>query len=194
MKIVGITGGIGSGKTTVAKMFKSLGIPIYIADDEAKKLMNSSKVIRKKLIALLGESSYTENGLNKSYISSRIFKNKELLTKINAIVHPKVKTHFERWLKKQNAPYILKEAAIIFENNLQAQYDLIIIVTADTEARVNRVMKRDGSDRKKVMSVIENQLTDEVKISKSDYVIFNNDLEKTKIQVAEIHSKILKKR
>lgn len=193
MKIVGITGGIGSGKTTVAKMFKSLGIPIYIADDEAKKLMNSSKVIRKKLITLLGESSYTENGLNKSYISSRIFKNKELLTKINAIVHPKVKTHFERWLKKQNAPYILKEAAIIFENNLQAQFDLIIIVTADTEARVNRVIKRDGSDRKKVMSVIENQLPDEVKISKSDYVIFNNDLEKTKIQVAEIHSKILKK-
>ncbi len=193
MKIVGITGGIGSGKTTVAKMFKSLGIPIYIADDEAKKLMNSSKVIRKKLIALLGESSYTENGLNKSYISSRIFKNKELLTKINAIVHPKVKTHFERWLKKQKAPYILKEAAIIFENNLQAQYDLIIVVTADTEARVNRVIKRDGSDRKKVMSVIENQLPDEVKISKSDYVIFNNDLEKTKIQVAEIHSKILKK-
>ncbi len=193
MKVVGITGGIGSGKTTVAKMFKSFGIPVYIADHEAKKLMNSSKVIRKKLIALLGESSYTEKGLNKSYISSQIFKNKALLSQINAIVHPKVKTHFERWFKKQNAPFILKEAAIIFENNLQSQYDLIITVTADTETRINRVIKRDGSNRKKVMSVIKNQLPEEVKVSKSDYVIFNNDLEQTKIQVAEIHSKILKK-
>lgn len=192
MKIVGLTGGIGSGKTTIAKMFKSFGIPVYFADDEAKKLMNSSKIIRKKLIALLGTSAYSEDGLNKPYIASKIFENKKLLDQINDIVHPKVKAHFERWLKKQNAPYIIKEAAIIFENNLQSQYHLIITVTSDTETRINRVINRDGSTRNKVLSVIENQLPDALKISKSDFVIRNNNLEETKKQVAKIHSKILK--
>lgn len=193
MKIVGLTGGIGSGKSTVAKMFKSYGIPVYIADDEAKKLMNASKVIRKKLMALLGASAYTDKGLNKPYISAQIFKNKAFLNQINAIVHPKVKAHFERWLKKQKAPYILKEAAIIFENNLQSQYDLIITVTADTETRINRVIKRDGSNREQILAIIDNQLPDMVKATKSDYVIYNHEFEQTQKQVAKIHSEILKK-
>lgn len=192
MKVVGLTGGIGSGKSTVAHMFHKLGIPVYIADDEAKKLMNTSKSIRKKLIDLLGEEAYNEAGLNRTYIASLIFNDQALLQQINAIVHPKVKMHFNRWLKKQTTPYIIKEAAIIFENNLQDQYDLIITVAASEALRIKRVIKRDNSNREKVLSVIKNQWPDTKKMALSNYVIFNKDLEHTKAQVAKIHSEILK--
>ena len=123
--IVGITGGIGSGKTTIASFFEAYGIPVYHADKEAKALMNRSKVIRRKLTQLFGKSAYKDGALNRPYIASQIFNDKTLLEKMNAIVHPKVGAHFKRWLKKQDAPYILKEVAIIFENNLQYQYDCI---------------------------------------------------------------------
>ena len=106
MKIVGLTGGIGSGKTTVAKLFMELGVPVYFADDEAKALMNRSKVIRRKLIELFGKRAYIKSGLNRPYLSKKIFNDKSLLDKMNAIVHPKVASHYKRWLKKQNAPYI----------------------------------------------------------------------------------------
>ena len=116
MKIVGLTGGIGSGKTTVAKMFMELGIPVYIADDEAKRLTNSSKVIRRKLIVLLGEEAYTEEGLlNRPYVANLVFNDKMLLEGINQIIHPKVAQHFKRWIKKQKSPYCIKEAAILFD-------------------------------------------------------------------------------
>lgn len=192
MKIVGLTGGIGSGKTTVAKMFANKGIPVYTADDEAKKLMNSSKVIKKQLTELLGEQSYVDGAINKAYISSKIFNNKSLLQQINAIVHPKVAAHFNRWLKKQTAPYVIKEAAIIFENNLQAQYDVIITVVTNKETRIERVLKRDATTVDKVENIIKNQITDEEKIKLSDYVIYNQDLDVTARQVSEIHDKILK--
>ncbi len=111
MEIVGLTGGIGSGKTTISKFFESFGIPVYIADDEAKALMNRSKVIKRKLIQLFGESTYKDRKLNRPYLASKIFNDKTLLLKMNAIVHPKVASHFKRWLKKQDAAYIIKEAS-----------------------------------------------------------------------------------
>src|SRR5690606_4065952 len=110
MKIVGLTGGIGSGKTTVAKMFAELGVPIYIADVEAKKLTNTSKVIRRKLIALLGETAYSETGLNRAYVADKIFNDTALLQAVNKIIHPRVATHFKRWASKQKAVYVIKEA------------------------------------------------------------------------------------
>ena len=119
MIVVGLTGGIGSGKTTVGSFFESFGIPIYIADKEAKGLMNRSKVIKRKLIELFGESAYEKGQLNRTYLATKIFSDKELLSKMNAIIHPKVASHFKRWLKKQDAPYVIKEAAIIFENKLE---------------------------------------------------------------------------
>ena len=121
MKIIGLTGGIGSGKTTVSNMFRDLGIPVYIADDEAKKLMNTSKVIRRKLIELFGAKAYENNELNRTYIASKIFNDDSYLKKMNAIIHPSVAVHFKKWLQKQTAKYVIKEAAIIFEHNMQSQ-------------------------------------------------------------------------
>ncbi|MDY2587653.1 dephospho-CoA kinase [Winogradskyella aquimaris] len=191
--IIGLTGGIGSGKTTIAKWFESKGIPVYIADKEAKALMNRSKVIKRKLIALFGESAYINGKLNRDYIASKIFNEKSLLTKMNAIVHPKVASHFKHWLKKQNAPYVIKEAAIIFENNLEHQYDYIITVVADKELRIKRVIDRDKVNKSKVESIMNNQLSDKEKIEKSNFVIENNNLEDAKKQAQTIHEFLVKK-
>lgn len=193
MIVVGLTGGIGSGKTTIGKEFESFGIPIYIADDEAKALMNRSKVIKRKLTQLFGKSAYKDGILNRPYLASKIFNDKRLLVKMNAIVHPKVASHFKRWLKKQDSPYIIKEAAIIFENNMQNQYDFIITVVADKDLRIERVKHRDNASEDKIKAIMENQLTDDEKIVKSDFVIENNDLDIAKKQAAEIHESILNK-
>ncbi|NRB59220.1 MAG: dephospho-CoA kinase [Winogradskyella sp.] len=193
MIIVGLTGGIGSGKTTIGKFFKSMGIPVYIADKEAKDLMKRSKVIRRKLVKLFGEKAYVGDELNRSYLSSKIFADEALLSKMNAIVHPKVGAHFKRWLKKQDAPYIIKEAAIIFENGLEGQYDVIITVVADEDLRIGRVVKRDNSSIDRVKAIINNQLSDDEKIKKSDFIIENNDLDTAKKQTEEIHQLLLQR-
>ena len=192
MKTVGLTGGIGSGKTTVAKMFQDLGVPLYIADDRAKILMNGSKELQKKLIALFGVETYINGELNRPYLAHKIFEDATLLKQMNAIVHPEVGADFIKWKTDQNAPYVLKEAAIIFENNLQSQYDVIITVVADLELRIARVMKRDNSNKDKLMAVVKNQWTDEEKIKFSDFVITNNDLDQTRDQVLIIHHNLLK--
>ncbi|GGI58398.1 dephospho-CoA kinase [Winogradskyella haliclonae] len=189
--IVGITGGIGSGKTTISKYFEKFGIPTYHADKEAKALMNRSKVIKRKLVALFGEKAYQENKLNRAFLRQQIFKDKALLKQMNSIVHPKVGAHFKRWVRKQKAPYILKEVAIIFENNLQAQYDYIITVVADEEERIKRVTKRDNTSRDTVKAIINNQLSDQEKIKNSDFVIHNNSLEEAKLQAITIHEQLL---
>jgi len=193
MLVVGLTGGIGSGKTTIGKCFESYGIPLYIADKEAKALMNRSKVIKRKLIQLFGELAYKKGSLNRPFLASKIFNDETLLAKMNAIVHPKVASHFKKWLKKQNSPYVIKEAAIIFENNLEYQYDYIITVVADEDSRIKRVMSRDNTSKQRVESIIKNQLTDEEKIKKSDFVIFNNNLKDAKQQASDIHKKILQR-
>lgn len=193
MIVVGLTGGIGSGKTTVAKQFESLGVAVYTADKEAKRLMNTSKVIRRKLTALFGEKAYVNNQLNKSFIASKIFNDKSLLNKMNAIVHPKVGRDFKNWLKKQKSPYVIKEAAIIFENNMESEYDYIITVTANTEVKIDRILKRDDTTEQKIRDIMKNQIPDEEKVDKSDFVIVNDRLEDTILQVQNIHKKILKK-
>lgn len=192
MIVVGLTGGIGSGKTTVANFFKELDIPVYIADDEAKQLMVQSKIIKKKLIALFGDDAYIDNALNRPFIASKIFSDKTYLQQMNLIVHPKVASHFKRWLKKQESLYVIKEAAIIFEHNNEAHYDVIITVTANLDERINRVIKRDNSSKSKIESIIKNQMSDEEKIKKSHYVITNDNLEDTKNQVKKTHQSILK--
>lgn len=189
--VVGLTGGIGSGKTAVAKMFKALNVPVYNSDKEAKKLMKSSKKVRKSIIKLLGEDAYKGKKLNKTYISNSIFTNKGLLQKLNSIVHPAVKKHFSAWVKKQNAPYVIQETAIIFENLSEDNYDKIVLVTAPKETRLERVMSRDGVSKKKVMERMSNQWDDYIKVKKSDYVIENIHLEDTKSEVIRIHNQLL---
>jgi dephospho-CoA kinase len=192
MKVIGLTGGIGSGKTTVANMFKKLGVPVYIADDEAKKLMHSDSV-KEKVIDLFGEEAYIDNELNRKYISSFVFKDKKLLEKLNHIVHPEVGKHFDDWLKKQMGIYVIKEAAILFENGNYKQCDKTILVISDEQKRIARVVQRDNTTNEKVVNIIENQWTDNQKIKLADFVIENNsDLESLKVKVYTIHEELIK--
>ncbi|MCP4969642.1 MAG: dephospho-CoA kinase [Arcobacter sp.] len=193
MIIVGLTGGIGSGKTTVANFFKELGIPVYIADVEAKKLMNKSKVLQRKIKKLFGEEAYKNNELNRPFIASKIFNNEILLQEMNAIVHPKVGKHFKKWAEKQSAPYVIKEAAILFENNSYIQCDFVVTVIVDEEVRMQRILERDNTTKAKVRAIIDNQWNDEDKVKLSDFIIKNNMLKDTENQVLEIHRKLLKK-
>ncbi|GAB1857768.1 dephospho-CoA kinase [Flavobacteriaceae bacterium MHTCC 0001] len=192
MIIVGLTGGIGSGKTTVAKEFTALGIPVYIADIEAKQLMNRSKVIKRKLIALFGENAYHNGELNRPYLADVIFNNKSYLEKMNAIVHPKVGRHFEKWALKQDAPYVIKEVAILFENGGNAYCDFTITVTASLNLRIERLLKRDNTSKEKIKAIMDNQWSDEKKVALSSFVITNETLEGMKRQVLDIHQQILK--
>lgn len=193
MKIIGLTGGIGSGKTTVAKMFSELGVPIYIADIEAKKLTNSSKAIRRKLIKLLGEESYSEEGLNRAFVAEKIFNDKGLLNSVNEIIHPKVAAHFKKWVLKQNFPYVIKEAAILFENGSYKECDTVILVTAPKPIRIKRILERDKTTEADIQQRTDNQWNDEDKIQLADIVVNNIDLETTKKRIAEIHKALLSK-
>jgi dephospho-CoA kinase len=193
MIIVGLTGGIGSGKTTVAKQFSALGIPVYIADEEAKLLMNRSKIIKRKLTKLFGDDAYTSEKLNKPYIANIIFNDKSYLHQMNAIVHPKVARHFEKWVLKQKAPYVIKEVAILFENGGDKLCDFVITVTAPKKTRIQRLLKRDNTSAEKIEAIMKNQWTDDEKIKRSQFVIENIELEYTKKQVLKIHNEILKK-
>lgn len=188
MKIVGLTGGIGSGKTTVAKLFGELGIPVYNSDMEAKKLTNTSKAIREELIDLLGNETYKNGSLDRKFMADKIFNDKNLLLKVNAIIHPRVAEHFKKWVSQQKSKYVIKEAAILFESGSNAYCDVVILVTAPKEERISRVMKRDQVSREEVEARISNQWPDEKKMELSDYVIENIHLNDTKIQVSYIHS------
>ncbi|MFW2376710.1 MULTISPECIES: dephospho-CoA kinase [Cellulophaga] len=190
--IVGLTGGIGSGKTTVAKMFHALGVPVYNSDIEAKKLMVTSEVLKVKIKELLGTESYIDHKLNRTYIADKIFTDPDLLAQLNAIVHPAVRQHFMSWVAQQKAAYIIQETAIIFENDTQNKFDKIILVTAPEKIRIARVTSRDAISADKVKERIENQWPDQKKAALSDYVINNLELDKTTVLVAEIHKQLLK--
>ncbi|OBQ56544.1 dephospho-CoA kinase [Tamlana sp. s12] len=192
MKKVGLTGGIGSGKTTVAKMFQELGVPIYIADDEAKKLMNESSVLRQELTQLFGENAYLNDGLNRPYIANIIFNDKTYLQKMNSIVHPRVAEHFKKWVLEQKSPYVIKEVAILFENGGHKACDLVISVTAPKNIKIERLLERDDTTVEKIENIMKNQWSDEEKIKLSDFVVFNTVLEETYTQVLKIHEEILR--
>lgn len=191
MMIVGLTGGIGSGKSTVARFFSEMGIPVYIADDEAKRLMQTSKVIRRKLTALLGEEAYTENGLNREYVASKIFSDAALLEATNKIIHPKVGQHFKRWVKKQKGTYVIKEAAILFENGGYESCDATILVTAPREVRIRRVMERDTTNKLAIEKRMLHQWDDEKKLQMADFHIQNINLLVTKAEVLKLHKTLL---
>lgn len=189
-KIIGLTGGIGSGKTTVAKQFIAAGISVYIADDEAKKILQQPEIID-QIKNTFGDSVIENERISRAKLAQLVFNYPEKLKQLNAIIHPAVKEHFQTWLEtKQNEPYVIREAAILFESGSYQDCDFIISVVAPIEERIRRVMKRDEVDQSSVLARINNQWTDEQRISKSDFVIENVTTESTKRQVNEILKKL----
>lgn len=191
-KKVGLTGGIGSGKTTVAGFFRELGIPVYIADAEAKKIMDSSPEVRAEIISLLGRKAYQNQLPDRKYIASRVFKDEKLLGSLNKIIHPRVHADFEEWAKKQEAPYVIYEAAILFEHGGDKRCDYSILVTAPKEERIKRVMKRDGVSREMVEARMRNQWPEEEKMKLADFIIENLNIYEAKSQTKQVHSTIIK--
>lgn len=185
-KIIGLTGGIGSGKTTVAKYFESLGVPVYVADDEGRKITDS-EAVTKQIAAVFGNEILENGKVDRKKLSGIVFSDKGKLQQLNDIVHPAVRQHFQVWIKNHaDAAFVIRESAILFESGSFADCDFIISVTAPIETRIGRVMKRDNVTRAKVLERIENQMTDEERISKSDFVIENTDLSNAEKQAAEI--------
>lgn len=193
MMVVGLTGGIGSGKTTIAKMFEKLGISVYISDQEAQKLIESDENIKNRIKSSFGELAYINGKYNRKYIAEIVFKDKDKLSIINEIVHPEVAKHFSEWKTKQNSPYVIKESAILFESGAYQNCDYIITVTVPEQERIRRVVERDAVSEKSVRERIKNQWTDEERISLSDEVINNINIEISSLKVQEIHSKLIKK-
>jgi len=192
MKIVGLTGGIGSGKSTVLEMFNKLGVEVFIADIEAKKLMNTNAELINEIKQLLGKNAYLNNELNSAFIASIVFTNKDKLAALNKLVHPKVAEHFKNFIKMSKAQIIMYESAILFESGIDKMCNLTISVTANLDDKIERVMKRDGTTKKQILDRMKNQLNDEIKIKKSKFVINNTSLEVTKQQVSTIYSLITK--
>ena len=190
-KIIGLTGGIGSGKSSVAQLFISKGIPVYIADVEAKKLMDSKKIIE-KIRKVFGKEIFDEEKINRIKLAAIVFNDPDKLAQLNAIVHPAVREHFVKWVSKhQDFPFIIKEVAILFETGGEKYCDKVITVVAPTQLRLERVMKRDNTKEEAVIARMNNQWTDEQRILKSDFVIENIDFEETKLRVEEV-LKVLK--
>ncbi len=188
--IVGLTGGIGSGKSKIVASFIELGVPCYIADDRAKQLMTTDLTIKNKIINTFGSESYVNDVLNRSYIANIVFKDSSKLSILNAITHPAVKKDFQQWLISQNSAYVIKEAAIIFESGQAAYYDKIILVTAPKKTRLERVKVRDNSSEKEIEDRMSKQWTDEKKIPLADYHIENIHWENTLNQIKAIHKEL----
>ena len=188
---VGLTGGIGSGKSTVAAYFRELGVPVYDSDRRARDLMETDGLLREGIVKLFGPGAYRKGGLNRSYIASRVFEDKPLLQALNNLVHPAVRRDFHSWAERQDAPYVVQEAAILFENGGYRAFDRMILVTAPREERIRRVMQRDGTPREAVEARMENQWDTSRKIPLADYVIENTNLGKTRRQVVRIHRELL---
>ena len=192
MKIVGLTGGIGSGKTTVAGFFKEFNIPVYIADDAGKRLMKTSASIRSQITELFGSEAYEGELPNRKFIASRVFNDKEQLSKLNQIIHPAVEEDFKDWLENQNSDYVIYEAAILFETGGYKKCDFNILVIAPKKLRIQRLQDRDNSSVDEIKERMDNQWGDEKKSRMADFIIENEELTQTKLQVEDIHSKILK--
>ena len=189
-KIIGLTGGIGSGKTTIANYFKELGIPVYIADDEARNISESPEIVQ-AIKAVFGNEVFKNGKLDRVKVAEIVFSNQAKLKQLNEIIHPAVKKHFENWiLEHSNFPFVLKEAAILFESGAYKDCDIVISVIAPLETRIQRVIQRDEVTRDNVLKRIMNQWTDEERIRKSQYVIENVDVVEAKEEVKKILKKI----
>ncbi len=187
---VGLTGGIGSGKTTVAKIFESLSIPVFYADNQAKVILNTNEKVKENLLEYFGSSLYAEGVLNRAFLAEKIFNNPAAIAHVNSVVHPAVADAFSEWCLDQNAPYVLKEAAILFETNAYKQLDQTILVSAKKELRFKRIKARNNWADSEIKKRMANQWTDKQKIPLSDFVIYNNEEELLIPQILKIHENL----
>lgn len=183
MIVVGLTGGIGSGKTTVLKMFEQLNIKTYNADVEARRLINSSSEIKEELVAAFGKEAYIEEVLNRPFIGSIVFKDPKKLAVLNRITHPRLHQHLKYFLSQQTGEYIVYEAAILLESEGHKLCDFIITVTADKAEKIKRIQLRDGLSKKDIAARMNSQISDKLRADKSDFIITNNHLKSTQEQV-----------
>jgi dephospho-CoA kinase len=190
---VGITGGIGSGKTTVCKVFELLGIPVFYADDVAKSIMQTDPVLKTALLDTFGENSYTKDGmLNRAYISSIVFNDKQELEKLNSLVHPAVLRAFDNWVLDQHeSPYVIKEAALLYESGGFKMCNKSILVIAPTLIKMNRVKLRDGVSEEDIQLRMNRQFSDEIKIKYADYILNNDEKQLLIPQIIQLHQQFL---
>ena len=190
---IGLTGGIGSGKTTVAKIFEVLGIPVYYSDVETRRLMNEDAEIRHSIEEHFGKQSYTPEGLNRSFIASQVFNNPAQLELLNSLTHPATIRHARQWMQEQHSPYVIKEAALIFESGSAADLDYVIGVYSSLELRIKRVMLRDGISSEEVKKRMKRQLDENIKMKLCDFVIHNDEQELVTPQVLQLHQQFLER-
>lgn len=189
---IGLTGGIGSGKSTVAKVFEVLGVPVYYADDAAKRLMNEDQELKQQLIAAFGDETYMDGLLNRKHLAAIVFNNKEQLERLNNLVHPATITDAEKWFQSQrHTSYVIKEAALLFESGTAQGLDYIIGITAPETLRIKRVMDRDGITATEVKRRMNNQIEEQMKMRLCDFVISNNEQQLITPQIIALHEQLL---
>lgn len=187
---VGITGGIGSGKSTVCAMLEELGVAIYNSDARAKELMTTSATLREAIVARFGAECYTGEGLNRGYLAERVFGDAAELAALNSLVHPAVMADFEAWAERQEGSYVVFESAILFEAGLEQRVDMAIAVLSPEELRIERAMRRDGTTREQVVARIRRQLSDDERADRAKYAIVNVDLEELREDVEQLHRRL----
>lgn len=187
---VGITGGIGSGKSTVCAILAEFGVAVYDSDSRAKRLMNEDNTLRERLVERFGSNVYCAEGLNRRYLAERVFGNPEELKALNAIVHPAVMDDFDRWALEQEGSYVVLESAILFEASLDRRVDVSVAVMAPEELRIERAMQRDGAQREQIVARMNNQISDEERVERAKYTIVNIDIDNLRSDVEQLHRRL----
>lgn len=187
---VGLTGGIGSGKSKVAEFLRDREVAIYDSDSRAKELMMSNEALREALIAEFGPECYTADGINRAWLAQRVFNNEAELARLNAIVHPAVMRDFAEWAEAQEGNYVVLESAILLEAGLESHVDVVVAVMAPKELRLERAMLRDGASREQIEERMRNQMSDEERTDRAKYAIVNIDLEELEEDVEQLHRRL----
>lgn len=187
---VGITGGIGSGKSTVCAILAEFGVAVYDSDSSAKRLMNEDHTLRERLVERFGSEVYCVEGLNRIYLAERVFGNPEELKALNAIVHPAVMDDFDRWALEQEGSYVVLESAILFEASLDRRVDVSVAVMAPEELRIERAMQRDGAQREQIVARMNNQISDQERVERAKYTIVNIDIDNLRSDTEQLHRRL----
>ena len=187
---VGITGGIGSGKSTVCAILAEFGVAVYDSDSRAKRLMNEDNTLRERLVERFGSEVYCAEGLNRIYLAERVFGNPEELKALNAIVHPAVMDDFDRWASEQEGSYVVLESAILFEASLDRRVDVSVAVMAPEELRIERAMQRDGAQREQIVARMNNQISDQERVERAKYTIVNIDIDNLRSDTEQLHRRL----